>query len=102
LVLLPDVVVREQRVDLEYGVDRALVRREAGALPPGDLDRPPRRPLEPGDHPQRGRLPAAARADDGEELPGRYVEVEGTDGDPLAEPFLHAAEADRRFAAHRP
>jgi len=100
--VLEHVEVREQRIALEHGVDRAPVRREAGDLPPGDLDRPLRRPLESGDHPQRGCLTAAARADDGEELPRRDVEVDGPDGDQLAEPLLHAAEADRRFAAHRP
>ncbi len=35
-------------------------------------------------------------------LIGRYVEVDGPDGDQVAEALRHAAEADRRFAVHWP
>ena len=62
---------------LEHRVDLAALRRDVGHVTPGDHDPSGRRVLEPGDHPQRRRLPAAAGADQREELACPQVEVRG-------------------------
>ena len=72
--------VRVQRVVLEDHRDVAVLRRALvddlvadAQLALGDV-------LEPGDHPQRRRLPAARRADEDHELAVGDVEVEVLDG----------------------
>ena len=74
--VLLDVEVRKQRVALEDGVDRPAVRRQAGDLGVAEPDPSLGRPLEAGDHPQRRRLAAAARAEQREELAGLDEEVD--------------------------
>ena len=70
---------REQRVALEDGVDVALVRRSAGNVHVVKQDPAGGRLLEPGDQPQRGGLPAAGRAEQGEELAAGNREVDLVD-----------------------
>ncbi len=64
-----DVEVREERVALEDGVDAAPVRRHVGHVGAVEHDPAARRPLEPGDHPERGGLAAPRGAEHREELP---------------------------------
>ena len=68
--------VRVERVVLEHHGDVAVLRRHVVDDAVADADRPLRDRLEPGDHPQRGRLAAARRADEHHELPVGDVEVE--------------------------
>ena len=56
------VQVREQRVVLEHRVDVAPVRGYLSDVVAVEQDLAGRRPHEPRDHPQRGRLAAARRA----------------------------------------
>jgi hypothetical protein len=67
-----DVVVDrhvwKERVLLEHHVDRAPVGRHARHVLPLQNDAARVRHLEPGDHPQGGRLAATARAEQREEL----------------------------------
>ena len=74
-----DRQVRVERVVLEHHRDVALLRREVVDDPAADRDRPVRDLLEPGDHPQRGRLAAARRADEHEELAVANLEREVVD-----------------------
>ena len=89
-----DAQVREQRVALKDGVGRALVRRQAGDVVAVDQDLARVRLLEAGDHPQRRRLAAAARAEQGEELPFRDVEVDGVDRSEIPEPLRDRPQGD--------
>jgi hypothetical protein len=96
--------VREQRIVLEHGVDVAVVRcgvRDVGAP---QEDAPLVRHFEAGDHPQRRRLAAAARAEHGEELSVPDIEVRLPDRDDVSEALTDALEADRDVAVlrHRP
>ena len=52
--------------------------------------------LESGEHPQRGRLAAARRADEDEELAVGDVDAEVVDGGGLVEPLGDVLERDRR------
>jgi hypothetical protein len=60
--------VREERVLLEHHVDRAAVREDRRHVVALEQDAPLVGDLEAGDHPQRRRLAAAARAEQREEL----------------------------------
>ena len=62
--------------------------------PVADPDRALGRVLEPGDHPQRGGLAAARRAEQHEELPVVDLEREVVDGDDVAEALRHVFEHD--------
>ena len=88
--------VREQRVGLEHGVDVALVRRDADGRAAVDLDLALRRLVEAGDHAQRGRLAAAGRAEQGEELARAHVEIDRVDRDQLPKSLRDAAQLDVR------
>ena len=72
--------MRVQRVVLEHHRDVAIL----GRLVVDDLAADPQLAvgdvLEPGDHPQRRRLPAARRADEDHELAVGDVEVQLLDG----------------------
>ena len=94
--VLPDVQVREQRVALEDRVDRPLVRLRPGDVLVADRDLAGRRLLEPGDHPQGGRLAAPGRAEQGEERARGDREIEVVDRHEGAEPL-----GQRRSAADR-
>ena len=66
--VLGDAHVREQRVVLKDGVERALVRRAVGHVDAVQLDRARVGELEAGDHSQRRRLARARRSEHREEL----------------------------------
>ena len=60
--------VRIERVGLEHHGDAALGRILVGDVAAADLDPALAYPLQPGDHPQQGRFPAAGRPDEHQEL----------------------------------
>ena len=72
--------VRVERVVLEDHRDVALLRRQVVDDAAADRDRAVGDLLEPRDHAQRGRLAAARRADEDEELAVADVEREVVDG----------------------
>ena len=90
------VEVLEERVALEDGVDVALVRRGAGDVVAADLHGAGGGVVEAGDHPQRGGLAAARRAQQREELAGRDVEVDVVDDGGAAELLGQAAQRHGR------
>jgi hypothetical protein len=90
------VQVGEEGVALEDRVDVAAVGRDGGEADPVEADVPRGRPLEAGDQAQRRRLAAAARAEQGEELPGGDLEVDRVDRDHVLEALLE------RFQPHLP
>ena len=92
----------EQRVVLEHHVHRALVGSVARDVPPAQLDPAPGRRFEPADHPQRGGLAAAARAEQREELPGLDAKRDPVDRDDVPKPFLEVDEADLGEGRVRP
>jgi hypothetical protein len=77
--VLEDVEVGEQRVVLEDRVHRPAVGLVVGDLASREPDRPGRRGLEARHHPQRRGLAAPGRAEEGEEGPRGYVEIEVVD-----------------------
>src|SRR4029453_17606307 len=88
----------EQRVRLEDHPDVALVRwlvRDVGAV---DDDRARGRALEARDHPERGRLAAAGRAEERDELASVGVEVEVLDRGDVAELLANVGQLQE---AHR-
>ncbi len=77
--VLGDGHVRVERVRLEHHRDVAVAGRQVGDFAIADehgsfVDR-----LEPGEHPERGRLAAPGRADQHQELTVGDLEVEGVD-----------------------
>jgi hypothetical protein len=60
--------VRVERVVLEHHRDVAVALEHVVHAPPADVQVAGGDVLEPGDHPERGRLPAAGRADEDEQL----------------------------------
>jgi hypothetical protein len=68
--------VRVERVVLEDHRDVAVLRRQPVDDAVGDADLAAGDVLEPGDHPQRGRLAAAGRADQDDELAVGDLEVQ--------------------------
>src|SRR5207248_335611 len=88
------VEVREERVALEDGVDRAAVRRRVDDLAPLDADRAGVRALEAGDHPQRRRLAAAARPEQREELAAAQRERHAVDRTDVLERPRHLVDLD--------
>ena len=90
-----DRQVREQRVVLEDRVDVPLVRRQPGHvleralagrwIGGPQLDQARGGLLEPADHPEGGRLAAAGRPEEGEELAVLDLEVDVVDGGGFAE-----------------
>ena len=69
--VVPHAHVRVERVVLEHHRHVAAARRELGDLAVADPDRSARHGLQPGDHPQQRRLPAAGRPDEDHELARR-------------------------------
>ncbi len=65
--------------------------------PPAELDPALGRQVEATDHPERRRLAAARRPEQGEELAGPDRERDGVDRHDLAEPLRQALEADLRL-----
>jgi hypothetical protein len=86
--------VREQGVLLEHRVHVALVGRDADRRAAVDLDRAVRRLVEAGDHPERRRLAATGRPEQGEELAGMHLEVDVVDRDEIPESLGDAAQDD--------
>ena len=68
--------VRVERIVLEHHRHVALMRLQPGHVTPAEHDAPARRPLQPGDASQRRALAAAGRAEQGEELAMRDMEVQ--------------------------
>jgi hypothetical protein len=87
LHVLGDVEVREERVALEHGVHRPLVRPQPGHVPVAEQHLTAGRLLQAGDHPQGGGLATAGRAEQGEERALRDGEAEVVDGGEDAEPL---------------
>ena len=77
----------KQRVGLEHHVDRPFVGREPGQIAPIEHDPAGTRRLEAGEHPQQGRLAAAGRTEQAENLAANDVEADVIDGPRLAEVF---------------
>ncbi len=96
--------VREERVLLEDHVDRPAVRRDGGDVLPLQDDATLVRRLEAGDHPERRRLAAAARAEQREELSVSDRDVDVAHRFRLAEALADPFEGDGDvavFARHR-
>ena len=94
--------VRVQRVVLEDHRDVAVGRLELRHVDVADRDRPLGDLLEPGDHPQERRLPAARRPDEHHELPVGDRQVDVVDGDDAAgERLRHMLELDRSHRYRR-
>ena len=90
--VLEDVEVREERVVLEDGVHRPLVRLGVRDVLVPDPDDALGRLLEAGDHPQRRGLAAPRRSEQGEERPRRDGQGQVVHGDERAEPLGHVLE----------
>ena len=86
--------VRKQRVRLEHGVHRSLVRRQRVDPPAVQRDRPLRRRDETADEIQRRRLAAARRAEQAEELAVADGQVELGQGEVTAVPLHDSAQLD--------
>ena len=86
--------VREQRVGLEDRVDVAPVGRVIGHLGAAEEDAAARGLLEASDHPQRRRLAAARRAQQGVELTALDRQGEVVDRERLAEALADALQTD--------
>ena len=84
----------EERVRLEHGVHRPLVRREVVDPPPAQPDRPFARPDEAADQVERRRLAASGRAEETEELTVADLEVERAQRDVAAVPLRDLPELD--------
>ena len=85
--VVPHREVGKQRVGLEHHVDRPFVGREPGQIAPIEHDPAGTRRLEAGEHAQQGRLAAAGRAEQAENLAANDVEADVIDGPRLAEVF---------------
>src|SRR5262249_30942474 len=93
--VLGDRHVRVERVVLEDHRDVAVARRQVVDDAVADLDLAVADLFEPGDHPQRGRLPAAGRADEDNELAVLHAEIEIGDGvRAVAVDLVHLVERD--------
>ena len=96
--------MREQRVILEDHRGTTTMRRQVVHAPPADLDIAGVRVVEPGDHPQRRRLPATGRAEERRERAPRNVERDVVHGEHTPEPLgdVGDAEVDRlRHGRHQ-
>ena len=95
--------VREERVALEDGVGGALEGGQPGDVGAVEQDAAGARLLEARDHPQRGGLAAAARAEQREELAALDIECQLADGGELAEAlrYLFKAHAGERRGSAR-
>ena len=78
-MLAADGEVRVERVVLEHHRDVAALRRVVADVALADVDRAGVDLLEPGEHPQRGRLAGARRADEHHQLAVGDLEVERVD-----------------------
>ena len=92
--VLEDRQVREQGVVLEDRVHVPLERRKPRHVLALELDQAAGRLLEPADHPERGRLAAAGRAEEAEELAVTDLEVDLVDRHLVAELLDDIDETD--------
>ena len=72
--VVEDGLVRVERVGLEDHGDVAVLRQDVGDVAAADQDAAGGDRLEARDHPQRGRLARARRAEQDEELAGLHLE----------------------------
>ena len=94
--------VRVERVALEHHRDVAVLRRHVVDHAVADEEAPVADLLEPGDAAQRGRLAAARRSDEDEELAVLDLEIQVVDGDDvLAVALVHVVERDGRHRVTR-
>jgi len=94
--VLPDGLVGVERVVLEHHRDVALARVDVRDVLAVDRDATGGGLFEPGEHPQRRRLPTARGTDDGDELTVGHVQrdvVDGTDT-PAIELLREVVERD--------
>ena len=89
-------------VALEDERNVAVLRWHAVDDTAADLDRPVRGPLEPGEHPQRGRLAASGRAHENKKLASLDREVEVADRYHATEELVHAFEVHVHLALRQP
>ncbi len=87
-----------QRIALEHHRDVAILRFDMRDVDVTDADLTLARVFQARDHAQRGRLPAARRAEQHEELAIRDLEIEVAHSDDVAEALRHVVEDD---AGHR-
>ncbi len=80
---------------LEDEADAALLGRTARDVLAVDEDRAGVCGLEPGDDPQQGRLPAAARPEEGRERPRRDLHGDVVERDEVVESLRDATDRDR-------
>ena len=90
--------VREQRIVLEDHADIAREGLQVLDMPPLEVDLAGVRREEPGDQPERRRLAASRRSEQGDELALRDGQVERAHGGDDAEALLDALEQQRRFS----
>ena len=93
--------VREERVLLEHHVDGSSVREDRRDVPSLKDHTPLVRHFEPGDHPQRRRLSASARAEEREELPLADRERHVAHRIGLSEALADVLERDRNAGVFR-
>ena len=86
--------MREQRVRLENRVHIPLVGRQVRHVCAADSDLAFVRALEARNQPERRRLAAARRPEQGQELAVPDSEVETVDGGDLVETLGHTAQFD--------
>jgi hypothetical protein len=96
--VVPHVHVGKQGVVLKHRVDVALVRRGARDVLAIEPDGAARRGFEAGDHAQGGRLAAAGRAQQREELALPDREVGVVDGHEVGKRLGHMVDLDDRWA----
>ena len=89
-----DRQVREERVVLEHRVHVPLVGRRLRHVHPVEQDLALRRTLEAGDQAKRGRLPAARRPQEREELARGHLQVDPGDRLDFAEALDQVDELD--------
>ncbi len=87
--------VREEGVVLEDRVHVPLVRWHALHVRTGDADVPLVGLLEAGQHPQRRRLAAPTRPEQGQELARLHLQAQRVNGHHRAEALGHVGELDR-------
>jgi hypothetical protein len=93
--------VREQRVILEHDADVAPVRRDVADRPAIEDDLAMGHRLEAREHHQAGGLARAGRAEQGQELAARHVEIEAAHDQRVAVVgLLHVDESDVRLVLH--
>ena len=91
--------VLEGGVVLEHEADAAVLDRDVGGVAVGDHDSTPVGLLEPGDHAQERRLPAAARTEQRRQRAVRHIDRDPVQGDEVAELLPYSVNRDAHQAA---